>query len=191
MAGTCFVTRVTNVTRWFLSQVSPSSYWRTHLCELCFSSFFPSARSYSPGFESCERTQSEQSLCSHTWEFVEVTTIFMSSSIPLTAVHLTTPPPPLPPSSAAPRLPMSLTQAPGARPGSRALLRISLFGAPKRRPSKNERWAEHRSWMAAARWVYTTMNRTMVSSAGGEFDRRRGRGGTCGEDVYASFWAAI
>ena len=24
--------------------------------------------------------------------------------------------------------------------------------------------------MAAARWVYTTMNRTMVSSAGGEFD---------------------
>jgi hypothetical protein len=116
----------------------------------------------------------------------------MSSS---PSVHLITPPPfvlcPLPPSSAAPRLPMSLTQAPGARPGSRALLRISLFGAPKRRPSKNERWAEHRSWMAAARWVYTTMNRTMVSSAGGEFDRRRGRGGTCGENVYASFWAAI
>ena len=101
------------------------------------------------------------------------------------------PPPPLPPSSAAPRLPMSLTQAPCARPGSRALLRISLFGAPKWRPSKNERWAEHRSWIADARWVYTTMNRTMVSSAGGEFDRRRGRGGTCGENVYASFWAAI
>jgi hypothetical protein len=45
--------------------------------------------------------------------------------------------------------------------------------------------------MAAARWVYTAINRTMVSSAGGEFDRRRGRGGTCGEDVCASFWAAI
>jgi hypothetical protein len=31
----------------------------------------------------------------------------------------------------------------------------------------------------------------MVSSAGGEFDRRRSRGGTCGEDVYASFWVTI
>ena len=190
MAGTCFVTRVTNVARWFLSYVSPSSYWRTHLCELCFSSFFPSARSYSPGFESCERTQSEQSLCSHTWEFVEMTPIFMSSSIPLTAVHLTTPPPPLPPSSAAPRLPMSLTQAPGARVCARCC-KFSCLGHRNGAHRKNERWAEHRSWMAAARWVYTTMNRTMVSSAGGEFDRRRGRGGSCGEDVYASFWVAI
>ena len=117
-------------------------------------------------------------------------THIMISSSPL---HLITPPP-YPLSSAA--VVRSAT-APyesntGAlRPGSHALLRVSLFGAPKRRPSKNERWAEHRSWMAATRSVYTTMNRMMVSSAGGEFDRRRSRGGTCGEDVYASFWATI
>ena len=72
---------------------------------------------------SCECTQSEQSLCSHTWEFVEMTPILhiLMSSSPL---HLITPPPsvlcPLPPSSAAPRLPMSLTQAPGARARVRA-----------------------------------------------------------------------
>jgi len=38
---------------------------------------------YSPGIESCERTydtQSEQSLCTHTWEFVEMTDYNMPSS---------------------------------------------------------------------------------------------------------------
>jgi len=117
-------------------------------------------------------------------------THIMSSS----PVHLikNSPPPrcPLPPSSAAPRLPMSLTQAPGARVCAR-YCGLPCLGHQNGAHRKNEKWAEHRFWMDAARWVYTTMNRTMLSSPEGEFDRRRGRGGTCGEDVYASLWAVI
>jgi hypothetical protein len=161
--------------------------------------FFPPASilcpgCYSPGFEFLRVYTKRAELVFAYMGIRGNDTHIMMSSSPL---HLITPPPPLCPlssaavvrSAAAPY--ESNTGARRARPGSRALLRISLFGAPKRRPSKNERWAEHRSWMAAARWVSTTMNRTMASSAGGGFDRRRGRGGTCGEDVYASFWAAI
>ena len=49
-------------------------YWRTHRCELFFSSFFPSAQVVIPQeLNSCKRTQSKQSLCKHTWEFVEMT----------------------------------------------------------------------------------------------------------------------
>jgi hypothetical protein len=38
--------------------------------------------------------------------------------------------------------------------------------------------------------VYITINRMMVLAAGGALERRRGWGGTFGEDVYSSFWVA-
>jgi hypothetical protein len=52
-------------------------------------------------------------------------------------------------------------------PGLSALRLIPLFWAPNGTHQKIERWAEHWSWMAAARWVNTTTNRTMVSAVGG------------------------
>ncbi len=44
---------------------------------------------------------------------------------------------------------------------------IPLFGAPKLRPSKIERWAEHRSWVAAACWADATIKGAIVSVVGG------------------------
>ena len=38
--------------------------------------------------------------------------------------------------------------------------------------------------------VYTTINRMMVSAAGGALERRCGWGGTCGKDVNLLFWDA-
>ena len=41
--------------------------------------------------------------------------------------------------------------------------------------------------MAAARWVYTTINRMMVSAGGGALERRHSRAQRVGKDVYPSF----
>jgi hypothetical protein len=76
------------------------------------------------------------------------------------------------------------------RPGSRSLQLIPLIGAPKWHPSKNERWAEHRPWVAAPQWGNTTTNHRLLAAAGGALKRRRSWGGTCGEDDYPSFGAA-
>ncbi len=157
-----------------MSWVSPSSYWRTHRCELFFSSFFPSAQVVIPReLNSCERTKRAELV--HAYMGIRGNDTHMSSyplTLLTTSSHLINPPPPAvlcrrrP--QRAPRLPMSLAQAPGARVRTRCC-RIPCLGHRNGAHRKNERWAEHLSWMAAARWVYTTMNRTMVSSAGGDF----------------------
>jgi len=163
-----------------LSWVPPSSYWMSHCCELCFSSFFilfpfcPGCSS--PGIEFLQAyTKRAELVYAYIGIRGDDSHIMSSSPSPLVSSAAVVR------SAAAPY--ESNTGA--RRPGLRGL------GHRNGAHRKNERWAEHRSWMATARWVCTTMNRTMVSSAGGEFDRRRGRGGTCGEDVYASLWAVI
>ncbi len=41
--------------------------------------------------------------------------------------------------------------------------------------------------MAAACWVYTTINRMMVSAVGRALERRHGRAQRVGKDVYPPF----
>ncbi len=165
-----------------------------HHCELCFSSFSPSNTlppgCYSPGIEFLQAYTKRAELV-YAYMGILGNDTHMSSS-PLLHTYLINPPPrcPLPRSSVVPRLPMSLTQAPGAQVRARCC-GFPCLGHRNGAHKKNETWAERRSWMAAACWVYTTMNRMMVSLAGGGFDRRHGRGGTCGENVYMSFWVAI
>jgi hypothetical protein len=48
---------------------------------------------------------------------------------------------------------------------------------------KIEIWAEHRSWMAVAQWIYATTNQTMVLAVGGVVERRFARVECVGVDV--------
>ncbi len=63
------------------------------------------------------------------------------------------------------------------------------WGAKNGTHQKNERWAKHQPWVAAAQWGNTTTKRRLAAAAGGALKRRHGRGETCGEDVYPSFGA--
>ena len=73
---------------------------------------------------------------------------------------------------------------------ARAAADSLVWGTKNGTQPQKESWAEHQSWMAAARWFFTTINRMMVSAAGRALGGRRGWGGICGEEVYLSFWAA-
>ena len=88
-----------------------------------------------------------------------------------------------------PRLLMSLLQAPCARVSAHCG-GFPCLGRHNGTHQKIERCAEHRSWVAAARWFDITTNQRIVSAAGRSFLRRRGRGRMCGEDFYSLFWAA-
>jgi hypothetical protein len=79
----------------------------------------------------------------------------------------------------APWLPMSLTQAPGARDLAHCG-EFPCFGRQNCTYRKIERWAaEHWSWVAATRWFDTTTNRTIVSVVGMRGAEHVGRTFTC------------
>ena len=87
------------------------------------------------------------------------------------------------------RLPMSLMEAPGARACVHYVC-SSCLGHRNGAHEKIERWAEHRSWMAFAQWIYATTNQTMVSAMGGAVERIFAREERVGADVWSSFWVA-
>ena len=69
----------------------------------------------------------------------------------------------------------------GARsPGSGALRLVPLFGTPKWRPSKNERGAEHRSWMAVAKMGRRNNQPNDGVGCGGSVGEEMRTGGTRG-----------
>ena len=74
---------------------------------------------------------------------------------------------------------MSLMEAPGARACAHYVW-SSCLGHRNGAHKKIERWAEHRSWMAVAQWIYATTNRTMVSAVGGGGGEVIRTGGTRG-----------
>jgi hypothetical protein len=90
---------------------------------------------------------------------------------------------------AAPRLPMSLLESLGGRVHARCSW-FPWLGCLNGPHQKNERWAEHRPWVAATWWGNTITNRRLAAAVGGALKRRRGQGGTCGEDVYLLFGVA-
>ncbi len=78
----------------------------------------------------------------------------------------------------APRLPRSLMETPSARAAARCVWSLCL-GRQNGAHQKIERWAEHRSWMAAAQLVDATTNQTIVSAGGGGVGEAMRTGGTC------------
>jgi hypothetical protein len=79
----------------------------------------------------------------------------------------------------------------GRRPGAHALRLVPLFWRRNGAHGKIERWAGHRSLVAASRWRYATTNQTMVPMEGGALERRCKRAEGVGEDMYPSFRAGI
>ncbi len=73
------------------------------------------------------------------------------------------------------------------------LFHFTLWGllrASKCDPSKKEKGRVPWPLMATVEIINTTTNQKLAFAVGGIFGRARDRGGTCGGDVIASFWAA-
>ena len=89
----------------------------------------------------------------------------------------------------APQIPTSLIEATGDRDWAPPCL-LPCFGRRNGAHRTVERWAEHRSCMAAAQWIDTTTNRTIVSARCSALERRCERAERVGEEVYSSFRVA-